>query len=113
MTTTMIPTKQHGKKQIPKKDSKKSKKNDKIDQLKKAHEEVQDILLMKWKEHFSSVKPLRAEKKALQSHVIDTKLEEFNFHTYETHSVEDLLSDMDVGSEEDAVIDDAFDDFLS
>lgn len=97
-----------------KKKNKKTKKHEQIEDFKYLHSDLHEVLLEQGKEHREAVKPLRQEKHDIKHELVEeqlTRIDEINFHTYETHSVEDLLSDI-YDSEEDEVLDSAFDDYL-
>ena len=72
-----------------------------LEDMKNQKEEVFETELMQWTEHFDMVKPLRAQKHKLRHGLIEDKLEHINFHTYETHAIEDLLADVDENYSED------------
>jgi len=96
----------------------KQKKSKKLKHHEKIYQDMQDqkaeILeteLMQWVDHFDMVKPLRAQKHKIRHSLIEDKLEHINFHTYETHAIEDLLADVSDEYSEDE-LDDAFSKFI-
>lgn len=114
-TTTVTDTKSNKNATITTKNkSKKSKKNELIEDYKYLHSDLHEILLEEGKEHRNMVKPLKNEKHTIKHEVVEdhlARIDEINFHTYETHDVEDLLSDM-YDSPEDEILNEAFDDYL-
>lgn len=99
---------------VAKNNSKKTKKEEKYTHwhdLKHALSDLHEVLLEQGKEKRNTVKPLRKEKQDMKQEIIDTKLEEFNFHKYETHDIEDLLDDVNQDDDVDD-INSAFEDFI-